>query len=54
LVARPAAPILGFSTWNCFRGNINESTLQSVADSMKQTGLVAAGYSYFNVRLALP
>ena len=49
LVARPAVPILGFSTWDCFQGRINETMLQSVADSMVATGLVAAGYSFLNV-----
>lgn len=28
LVAKPATPIMGFSTWNCFKGSINESMLQ--------------------------
>ena len=49
LVARPATPLLGFSTWNCFQGNISEGELRSVAEAMVESDLVSAGYTYLNV-----
>eukprot|EP00729_Bicosta_minor_P007082 gene7082-31882_t len=49
LVAKPATPIMGFSTWNCFKGSINESMLQDVTDSMVAMGLVKSGYNYMNI-----
>ena len=30
LVAKPPTPILGFSTWNCFKGAINETEMRAV------------------------
>ena len=45
LVAKQPTPLLGFSTWNCFEGRINETEMRSVADAMVSNGLVAAGYT---------
>eukprot|EP00041_Stephanoeca_diplocostata_P012494 m.209367 g.209367 ORF g.209367 m.209367 type:complete len:700 (+) comp18979_c0_seq1:97-2196(+) len=44
-----SAPILGWSTWNEFRGNINESLIREVADAMESSGLLDAGYTYINL-----
>ena len=49
LTAQPKTPILGFSTWNCFEGAINETELRGVADVMAASGLVASGYTYLNI-----
>ena len=49
LTAQPKTPILGFSTWNCFEGAINETELRGVASAMAASGLVASGYTYLNV-----
>eukprot|EP01045_Picozoa_sp_COSAG04_P037015 COSAG04_NODE_9260_length_881_cov_1.459079_1_plen_102_part_10 len=49
LTAQPKTPILGFSTWNCFQGAINETELREVADAMAASGLVASGYTYLNI-----
>jgi hypothetical protein len=42
-------PMMGWSSWNSFRININESLITSVADSMVAKGLFAAGYNYVNI-----
>ena len=49
LTAQPKTPILGFSTWNCFQGAINDTELRGVADAMAASGLVASGYTYLNI-----
>ena len=42
-------PPMGFSTWNHFRGNFNQASLQAVATAMVNTGMVDAGYVNFNL-----
>jgi alpha-galactosidase len=42
-------PPLGWSTWNHFRGAINETLIKSVADAMVASGLVEAGYTHINI-----
>jgi hypothetical protein len=42
-------PMMGWSSWNSFRININETLITSVADSMVSKGLLAAGYNYVNI-----
>ena len=49
LVPKTPVPLLGFSTWNHFRGNIDEHSMRAVADSMVASGLVRAGYTYLNI-----
>ncbi|KAL3147731.1 hypothetical protein ABBQ32_002472 [Trebouxia sp. C0010 RCD-2024] len=39
-------PHMGYNTWNCFGGDINEDIIKSTADIMIQTGLDKAGYEY--------
>jgi hypothetical protein len=43
LVAKPATPIMGFSTWNCFAGAFDEKVLWAAAESMSSSGLVKSG-----------
>jgi len=42
-------PMMGWSTWNQFRQNINEELVMDVAESMKRAGLLEAGYRYLNL-----
>lgn len=44
-----STPMLGFSTWNQFRGAINETMIKAIARAMKDSGLLAAGYNYINL-----
>jgi len=40
------APPMGWNSWNCFRTNINEENIKSIADAMVSTGMKDAGYQY--------
>ncbi len=42
-------PPMGWSSWNTFRNRISESLIVEIADAMKKTGLVEAGYNYVNI-----
>ena len=42
-------PILGWSSWNHFRINIDESMIREQADAMISSGLHAAGYRFINI-----
>jgi len=42
-------PAMGFSTWNYFFFEINETLVKSIADSMVTTGLRDVGYEYINI-----
>ncbi len=42
-------PPMGWSSWNTFRHTIDESLIKEIADAMKKTGLLAAGYQYVNL-----
>lgn len=42
-------PPMGWSSWNTFRHNIDESLIKEIADAMKKTGLLDAGYQYINL-----
>ena len=44
-----ATPPMGWSSWNCFRGNISEECILDIADAMVATGLKDAGYQYLNL-----
>lgn len=46
---RLQTPIMGWSSWNHFRININEDIIKKQADFMVSTGMKAAGYSYINI-----
>lgn len=42
-------PPMGWSSWNCFRNNINEKIICDIASAMKKSGLADAGYIYVNL-----
>lgn len=42
-------PLMGWSSWNTYRVNINEALICKQADAMVEQGLLAAGYSYVNI-----
>ena len=42
-------PIMGWSSWNCFRTDVNEQKMKKQADALVETGLAACGYTYFNM-----
>ena len=42
-------PPMGWSSWNTFRHTIDESLIKEIADAMKKTGLLEAGYQYINL-----
>ncbi len=46
---RPQTPIMGWSSWNNFRVNINEDLIKAQADAMVSSGMKAVGYEYINV-----
>lgn len=43
------APIMGWSSWNNFRVNIDEKMIREQADAMVTSGLYDAGYRYINI-----
>lgn len=42
-------PIMGWSSWNTYRVNINDELIRKQADAMVSTGLKNSGYSYVNI-----
>ncbi len=42
-------PLMGWSSWNTFRGNINEDLIYDTAKAMAESGLKDAGYTYVNI-----
>lgn len=42
-------PIMGWSSWNNFRININEQMIKEQADALVSSRLYAAGYRYINI-----
>ncbi len=42
-------PQMGWSSWNKFQTNINETLIKDIADKMVSLGLVDAGYVYLNL-----
>jgi alpha-galactosidase len=39
-------PPMGWNSWNKFRCEINEELIRETADSMVESGMMAAGYKY--------
>lgn len=39
-------PPMGWNSWNCFRADINEDKIRSMADAMVLSGMKEAGYQY--------
>jgi len=46
---RDAGRPLGWSSWNYFASDINETVFMEMADAMVSTGLAKLGYEYINV-----
>lgn len=42
-------PLMGWSSWNTYRVNINEKLIRKQVDAMVSQGLQAVGYSYVNI-----
>lgn len=42
-------PIMGWSSWNTYRVNINEDLIKKQADAMVSLGLKDVGYNYINI-----
>lgn len=42
-------PPMGWSSWNLFAYKINEDLIKEIADAMKNSGLLEAGYNYVNI-----
>lgn len=42
-------PLMGWSSWNTFRNNIDAKLIEDTAAAMKSTGLLDAGYRYVNL-----
>lgn len=42
-------PPMGWSSWNTFRQQIDESIIRQTAEAMKASGLLEAGYQYLNL-----
>ncbi|WP_163514274.1 glycoside hydrolase family 27 protein [Gelidibacter japonicus] len=49
VIKKPQTPIMGWSSWNNFRVNINEDVIKAQADFMVSSGMAQAGYTYINV-----
>lgn len=48
-ITHVSPPIMGWSSWNTYRVNINEDLIKKQADAMVSQGLMEAGYSYINI-----
>ena len=46
---RPQVPIMGWSSWNHFRINIDEVMIREQADAMAGNGMKEAGYRFINI-----
>ena len=46
---RSRKPVMGWSSWNHFRTDIDEKMIRGQADAMVDSGLKDAGYSYINI-----
>jgi alpha-galactosidase len=42
-------PPMGWNSWNCFGGKIDETKIRGAADAMVKTGLVDHGWTYINM-----
>jgi len=42
-------PPLGWNSWNCFAGNIDNAKIRGAADAMAATGLIDHGWTYINM-----
>lgn len=44
-----STPPMGWSSWNCFRNHIDENKILEIAEAVKKSGLLDAGYNYINL-----
>ena len=42
-------PIMGWSSWNTYRVNINDTLIRKQADALVRSGLKEVGYTYINI-----
>ena len=42
-------PLMGWSSWNTFRNNIDHDLIMDTARALKESGLYEAGYRYINL-----
>jgi len=42
-------PPLGWNSWNCFAGDVDDAKVRSAADAMVRSGLVDHGWTYINI-----
>ncbi len=42
-------PLMGWSSWNTFRNNIDQNLIYDTAVALKESGLADAGYTYVNL-----
>ena len=40
---------MGWNSWNCIGGNVNEAYIKSIADGLVSSGLAELGYRYVNL-----
>ena len=48
-VVKPATPMLGWSSWNRLKNDVNETVIRLMADAMVSTGLASVGFKFINV-----
>ncbi|MDH7461187.1 glycoside hydrolase family 27 protein [Chitinophagaceae bacterium 26-R-25] len=49
LAQKPKPPIMGWSSWNHFRVNIDEKMIREQADALVSSGMYDAGYRFINI-----
>jgi len=42
-------PPLGWNSWNCFAGNVDDAKIRVAADAMVNSGLIEHGWTYINI-----
>jgi alpha-galactosidase len=42
-------PPMGWNSWNCFAGAVDDGKVRSAADAMVRSGLIQHGWSYINI-----
>ena len=42
-------PPLGWNSWNCFAGDVDDAKVRAAADAMVRSGLVDHGWAYINI-----
>ena len=42
-------PPMGWNSWNCWAGAVDDAKVRAAADSMVESGLAAHGYQYINI-----